>query len=247
MRIGLSPAALALGERVSASLFVENVSGLADHLLHGAHTRGWGEPTIPDPVLLTITGFDPATRQWRYATNGGFASALPTARANMPVRITAEIDVDIGTPLPEQLLKRSLDAGRRGHSGSRMTADELALRYERTVPNVFATLAELSDSLLLSPSQLRGLQEADDAYRAAVRPEWRALGIYLAALDDSYSTNDALRQITATTTRVWAIAQRDAQRLREIVTPIQLRLAPPTLATVLNASGPLTFRFTPAP
>ncbi|MEO7217986.1 MAG: carboxypeptidase-like regulatory domain-containing protein [Gemmatimonadaceae bacterium] len=246
LRLALSPAALSLGDRVTAALYFQNLPALADHAIHGTHTHGWGQQSIPDPVLLSVNGFDATTKQWRYTTNAGFGSTRLNMQSLTPFSVTAEINIDIGMPLPEQLLKHSLDAGRRGHSGRKMDADQIAARYERTVPNLFADLVEASDSLLLSPPQLKALQDADDTYLAGVRPEWRALANYLAGLPDDYSTNKALDRITETTARVWVITQRDAQQIRTILNPLQLRLAPGIVTYVLNAKGPIKFRLTPA-
>src|SRR5256885_6281583 len=63
--------------------------GGLDEWLHGAgNLHGWGYASAPDPVLLYVRGFDPATARFRYAVNGRFgASSAGNGGVTVPFQI----------------------------------------------------------------------------------------------------------------------------------------------------------------
>ncbi len=75
LQINWYPAWFGTDRRLTVSLLTVNLLGGLDEWWHGAaHRLGWGYATTPDPVLLYVRGFDPATRGFRYAVNGRFGS-----------------------------------------------------------------------------------------------------------------------------------------------------------------------------
>ncbi|HEX8906670.1 MAG TPA: TonB-dependent receptor, partial [Longimicrobiaceae bacterium] len=62
-----------LQRRVALSLDAFNLPAGLDLLVHGgSDLHGWGQGGRPDNVLLYPTGFDPATKTFRYRVNEGF-------------------------------------------------------------------------------------------------------------------------------------------------------------------------------
>jgi len=75
LQINWHPAWFGDDRPLTVSLLTVNLLGGLDEWWHGAaHRLGWGYATTPDPVLLYVRGFDPATQAFRYAVNGRFGS-----------------------------------------------------------------------------------------------------------------------------------------------------------------------------
>jgi len=75
LQLNWHPTWFGTDRRLTVSLLTVNLLGGLDEWWHGAaHRLGWGYATTPDPVLLYVRGFDPATRRFRYAVNGRFGS-----------------------------------------------------------------------------------------------------------------------------------------------------------------------------
>jgi hypothetical protein len=241
MRIGFGNAIPGTHGRAWASLNISNAISGIDLLLHGVnHSRGWGLTSIPDPVLLRVTGFDETTLQYKYAVNPRFgsSSAAKVAYRN-PFRITLDIKLDLAKPLQAQQLDRWLRPGRAGHKGPRLSASALALKYSSTVPDIYRLVLEQADSLLLTPDQVNALTLVDARYRSRVDSVWGAVGAYLASLPDRVDVTEALHRVDAATSQVWAMARAESPTMRAILTPIQLQLVPYTVNLVINTDRPL--------
>lgn len=154
-----------------------NLLGGLDEWLHGmAHLRGWGFSSAPDPVLLYVRGFDPATEQFRYAVNQRFgAIAGANGGLTVPFQLGIQAHLAIGPDRTRDRL-RSAFGGRRGARGA-PGADgagtpDFAARFRQILPNPISVMIGLKDSLKLAEAQLTALQQiADslDAQNGAVR------------------------------------------------------------------------------
>src|SRR5207302_3200467 len=89
LQLNWRPDWLGLDRRLTISLVTVNLLGGLDEWLHGAaNLRGWGYAAAPDPVLLSVRGFDPATARFRYAVNGRFgATASASGGITVPFQI----------------------------------------------------------------------------------------------------------------------------------------------------------------
>jgi hypothetical protein len=189
---------------------------------------------------LRVTGFDPVALRYKYAVNRRFgSSSVANIAYRNPFRVTLDIQLALAKPLPVQQLDKWLGPGRAGRKGPRLSASALALKYSRTVPDIYRLVLEQSDSLLLSPDQVNALTLADERYRPHVDSVWAAIGEYLAALPDAIDATDALHRVDLATTQVWALARAESPTMRAILTPIQLQLVPYTVNLVVNTERPL--------
>ena len=238
-RISVSGQALRLGERTNVSLFLSNPLGAVDRLVHGRDLRGWGATPFPNAMLYTVRGFDAEARRFRYEVNPRFGTtraSQSTARA--PFRVTLDVSLDFGRPVNEQQLERELRPGRGGRPGPRPTAEALARRYARSVPDLYTTILREADSLLLAPAQVVALRQAQAAYRVRPDSAWKELGAYLAGLGERYDAAAALKRQEETSAAVWELAWREARTLGRILSPIQLKLLPWPASMLHTATEP---------
>lgn len=229
----------------SISLALSNPLGGLDQLLHGAnHLRGWGTPAFPDPVLYRPTAFDPGTDRFSYTVNPRFGNTRPSnTLLRVPFRISIDVSLGLGRPLPQQMLNRWLKPGRNGRKGPRLSVTELKRRYARNVPDPYSSILEESDSLLLSRDQAESLQKADTAYRRHIDSVWTELSEYLAGLGDDYDPAEALKKQEAAVDEGWEISRLDVQRtLPKILSPIQLKLLPGIPALLFKAKEKVSIR-----
>src|SRR5881296_3028292 len=190
LQLSWRPAWFGLERRLTLSVLTVNLMGGLDEWLHGAgNLRGWGYASAPDPVLLYVRGFDPATARFRYAVNGRFgASSAGNGEITVPFQIGLQARLTLGPNRMRDRLRAldhrataGPDSAATAHWGSPAPArqplanpiarimsfrDSLGLSAEQV-----AALHAIADSLdVLSQSMRRALQRA----RAVLTPEqWR--------------------------------------------------------------------------
>ena len=176
LQLNWRPAGLGLDRRLTVSLLTVNLLGGLDAWLHGAvNLRGWGWAAAPDPVLLYVRGFDPATPRFHYTVNGRFgATASASSGITVPFQIALQGHLAIG-PGP---IRRSV-------RGARQTTPGLPAP---TLPsNPITAILGLRDSLGCTPdqiAQLRAIADSLDA-RNHLLPESLDTGLKLAAARDN--------------------------------------------------------------
>lgn len=233
-----------LSRRATVNLGLVNVLGGVDQLLHGSSDlRGWGAMPTPDPVLLSVTGFNAASRSFTYAVNPRFGSTRPTATASRaPFQLTLDMTVDIGRPLEAQQVARWLAPGRTKR-GMRATPVELKRRFERNVPDMYRLVLQQSDSLLLSKEQIESLTRAQREQNARVADVWTELATRLADLPADFDARDAAKRLDATVDQVWTMTRDELQRtLKAILTPVQMALIPGPVKGLIESTGPVRIR-----
>ncbi|HEY2376078.1 MAG TPA: carboxypeptidase regulatory-like domain-containing protein [Gemmatimonadaceae bacterium] len=213
--------------RMDVTLNVSNPLGGLDQLLHGPNNlHGWGTPSLPDPTLYTVRGFDPSASRFIYAVNPRFGTtATSTGTLRAPFRLTLDVQLDLAQSVSEQQLDRWLRPGRAGRAGEKLSESDFFRRYQRTVPDPYAELLQQSDSLLLSSDEVASLQRVDAVYRARVDAMWSSLASYLAELPDHYDFDAVSRRTDQTIDDVWELTRVDVQKnLEAILAPAQTAL-----------------------
>ncbi len=154
-QVNWRPAGLGLKRRLTMSLFTVNLLGGLDQWVHGvANLRGWGYAAAPDPVLLYVRGFDPATRRFRYAVNGRFgATASATNGITVPFQIALQARLAIGLGTSSER--------RRGVSRPAPLAELPVLPR-----NPIAGILALRDSLGCTAEQAARLRAISDSLEA---------------------------------------------------------------------------------
>jgi len=236
LTIALNPVKFRLPQRLNLALYVNNALGAADLLINGERgRRGWGQSVAPDPALLFVRGFDPATRRFRYEVNPRFGATSPeqTLRRN-PVVVTLQARVDIGLPRERQLLTQSLDRG-RSRPGARSSDQELrAMSGALIPPNPMALILQQADSLRLSRIQADSLATLNRRYAVAYDSIWTPVAKYLAALSEDYDRDEAYRRYRRGREASIDVLLGLVPSVRRLLTTEQLRRLPAIITSSLD-------------
>jgi len=220
--------------RVRSTVYLENVLGGIDQVVHGSDLHGWGTQARPDPVLLIPRGFDATANRFRYDVNPRFADTRPgrTLFRN-PFRITLDFRVDLSVAYPLQQLRRALEPV-RGPSGGWVNrgADSLAAFYLSRTSSVYKALLEESDSLFLTRAQIAQLHHADSIYSAQVRAIYIPLGAFLAERRGHEPGKTELDSAAVVDSVYWKIFWVQPEIADSIITPTQKELFPMLKAMV---------------
>jgi hypothetical protein len=236
MTVGFNPVKFGLPQRLNFSLYVNNVLGAADVLLHGENGRkGWGQTANPDPTLLFVRGFDPASRTFIYEVNPRFGSTNPReTMSRNPVVVTAQFRLDIGFTRERQLLTQSLDRG-RSRGGARSTDGDIRGMSTALIPqNPMALILRQADTLKLTRRQADSISALNRVYTTALDSIWMPVARSLAALPDEYDRRSAYSRYRVAREATIDALMTLAPSVRGLLTPEQLRLLPPTAVTSLD-------------
>jgi len=234
-----------LGQSATIAFAIDNPLGGLDQLLHGSNgLRGWGTPSFPNPVLYNVRGFDPIANRFLYEVNPRFGNTRPANTIiRAPFRITLDVSMDIGSPMPLQQIKRWLGAGRGIRPGPRLSSEELKRRFKRNVPDPYFWILQYTDSLLLSIDQENALEAVQRSYGRAVDSLWTPLTEDFAALPQNFDPRDAAKRQDDVTGEVWEFTRLELQRtLPGILNPLQLRMLPNNVGFLFGATKPVRVR-----
>jgi hypothetical protein len=225
------------------SLKVSNLLAAVDRGLHGSNgVRGWGQPHIPDPVLLHVTGFDQTSHAFTYAVNSRFGDVRPARVPNLtPFTIVLEARVGLTRSRLSQLGRGILNsmAYRERQEPRGTTPEWLTQLMARngegmTYPNPIRPLLDDADSLSLSTAQIAQLEQLSDQVDAAIQ---RALSPIVDSVMSARARGDA-RSIGLTLPRVTPLVQQATapllRQVRAILTPLQYELLPQFVALRLK-------------
>ena len=214
--------------RVTANVYLQNVLGGIDQLVHGsAGARGWGSQATPDATLLVPRGFDMGERRFRYDVNQRFADTRPGRTiARDPFRIVMDFSFVLSTDFDVQQLRRALEPVRAPGGGwTRRSADSLAAFYLSRTSSIHKAVLSESDSLFLSRQQIAQLRRADSTYSARVRALYVPLGQFL-AMRPGEPGKAELDSVMATEKAYWKVFWEQPEVVGAIVTVSQRQLMP---------------------
>ena len=191
LSFNFNPQKIGLPKRTSVNFSVNNPLGLADLLLHGDDLRGWGQQIMPDPSLLFVRGFDPATRRYKYEVNQRFGSTRPTQSTvrQLPL-ISLRVQMDIGTPRERQVLSQQLDQG-RGRPGNKLSAANLKSLGSASIPNPMSLILTQPDTLKLTRRQADSLAVLSRLFTQRADALWSPVSRYLESLPEDYDDEEA--------------------------------------------------------
>lgn len=254
MSFTFNPVKVKMPQRATVSFQLSNPLGAADLLMHGSSKlRGWGQQVIPDPALLYVRGFDPATQRFKYEVNqrfGAQTTALGALRS--PVTLTALLRFDIGPTRERQQLLQQLDRG-RSRAGDKMPEGFLRAIYNGGgLQNPMATILRQQDSLKLTSAQADSIASLNRRYTVKNDAIWSPIAKYFAGLPATYNRNvvydryisgrkatiDLLIQIAPTVKDLLTSEQR-----RKLPANVQSYLEPRYLASIRSGTATFTGGF----
>lgn len=215
------------GGRVAPNVYLQNVLGGLDQLLHGSGSlRGWGSQARPDPVLLVPRGFDAAGSRFHYDVNPRFADTRPGRTIVLnPFRIVVDFSLNLSTDFDLQQLRRAVEPVRSPAGWQRRSADSLAAFYLANTSSIHKVLLEEADSLFLSASQVGALRRADSVYSARVRALMIPLGQFLAQGQGGAGKGE-LDSVQTTQKAYWRIFWEQPEIADSLITASQRELVP---------------------
>ncbi|HMA03640.1 MAG TPA: hypothetical protein VKP02_14830, partial [Gemmatimonadaceae bacterium] len=236
LQLNFRPSWWGLDRRMTIMLSTVNMLAGLDELLHGNDDlHGWGGSTRPDPTLLFVRGFDPATQSFSYAVNQRFGSTRGSANAfRVPFQLALQARYVIGPDQNAERMRALLGGGGRGGrnavgnpgEGAAANSEDLADRLQRFLPNPASQILELKDSLALTDSQvvrLTALRDSTTASYAAIADSIRA------AVSKAGSSADPARLFAAMRPHLAkgrAISRGVLQQAQSILTPEQWAKVP---------------------
>ncbi len=212
----------------NVSLYISNPLGGLDQLLHGSKLQGWGNPAYPSATLYYVRGFDAANQRFLYTVNPRFGDTRSTnAMTQAPFRVTLNVSMRYGPSQGVQQLDRWLRPGRDGTLRPKMPSEDLKKRYARNVPDPYREVLQQSDSLLLTPDQVRAVTELQKSFAAKIDSVWSKLAEWLAALPNDYNLKTVLDRQESTIDEAWELGRMHVQtNLPKVLSPVQLRILP---------------------
>ncbi len=159
-----------LQHRLTMSLATSNFLGGLDEFLHGEDgVKGWGQYSQPNSTLMTVTGFDPASKTFKYQVNERFGATSAAATATRaPMQLQLRMRYVIGYDQQRARMSAFFTAGANG-APSGMDALRLGIaRFE--TENIIKVAMDRKDSLALSPDQMAKLQTLLDSTKLVLTP-----------------------------------------------------------------------------
>jgi hypothetical protein len=206
-------------DRVNMALSFANPLTGVDALVHHGQLEGWGQPAFPDPTLLYVRGFNPATNSYIYSVNQRFgetraALSIPTA----PFQATLEMRINIG-PQPEsqqgKMTIRQMKPLGKPAMDERMIKGRLSGNYQ----TILTQLLQQKDSLGLTAQQVDSATKLFTKFNAVSDSMFAPVAKYLA--DAPRSGADA--EIGH---RVMAVQQKILLPVADVLDAVRLLLTP---------------------
>ena len=254
-----------LDRRLTIQLQLLNTLAGLDLALHGPnHLEGWGQPFAPDRTLLTVTGFNSATDEYNYTVNTHFGRQSSLQAYGQPFVFVIGGRLNVGPRDAIQQLRGLFGGGRGGGGGGgggggpggrggpggagaagaadagqshEDLADEIVNRFTSRLPNPFAQIIALKDTLVLSPDQLAKLQASSDSFNTRVdslatsaRTQLKKLGANL----DATTMFGIMRREFGQVRDIMRNALNEAQ---QELTPGQWALLPESIRSPTNPRG----------
>ncbi|MGH7623520.1 MAG: hypothetical protein ACREMU_14355, partial [Gemmatimonadaceae bacterium] len=120
LQLNFRPSWWGLDRRMTFMVSTVNMLAGVDELVHGSNDlHGWRGFTRPDPTLLYVRGFDPASQTYSYAVNERFGSTRGSSNAyRVPFQLAVQARYVIGPDQNAARLRALFGAG-GGRGGAR--------------------------------------------------------------------------------------------------------------------------------
>jgi hypothetical protein len=216
-------------DRVTPSIYFENVLGGIDQLVHGRENlHGWGGQATVNPVLLVPRAFDPVAQRFSYNVNPRFADTrIANTLARSPFRVTIDFSFNLSVNYALQQLRRAIEPVRDPNGKwTRRSADAIVAMYIARSPDLYERVLSNSDSLFLTRQQIAGLQHNDSTYLAQVRAIYMPMARTLAAGKTRNPGEGELKLVKQATSKAGELYTDQMFVVDSIITPLQRSMLP---------------------
>ena len=226
LQVNWRPTWFGRDRRLTISLLTVNLLGGLDEWLHGAaNLHGWGWATAPDPVLLEVSGFDPATPRYLYAVNGRFGATVSSG-VSVPFQIALQAHLTLG---PGQTRERLRVAREPAAAPEAAPEPDVVAELARSLTNPVALILTLRDSLNLAPEQVSRLQAIADSLDAENRAVADSLQLARETAGERPDPALLTAQLEPQLAAGRANIRRALEQARSVLTPEQWGKLPPAL------------------
>lgn len=187
-QVNIRPNGWGLERRLTISVQILNSLTGLDLLVHGPnHLAGWGQPAAPDATLLTVTGFNPGSREFTYAVNTHFGQPSANQTYGIPFQLVLAGRLNVGPSDVQQQLRGMFGGGGRGGgagggpgapggapgaggppgggAGQKESfADEIADRLTQRVQNPFDAVLKIKEALALTPTEITQVEASSQTF-----------------------------------------------------------------------------------
>jgi hypothetical protein len=235
----IDPARIRLPNRGALNVRVTNILAGLDELVHGSdHLRGWGQPSIPDAVLLQVRGFDPIARRYRYEVNPSFGDTRVYRNLfQSPFRISIDVALDVGPSRERAQIARIVAPD----APDRLTRPDSAalagrMRGAHDQRNVFQYVIDRAEYYELTKSQIDTLHALGQAHHAFRDSTYDALAGYMAARGAQENDEAIARHWRESIHAVGRFERQIGVQARAVLRPAQVDVI------FARGSGPLAWR-----
>jgi hypothetical protein len=212
-RLGISGRVFHLSPRWWFYMYLTNPLGGLDQLLHGQnHLHGWGTVPYPDATLLIPRGFDSDTRRFVYSVNPRFGDTRPSRTTfRAPFQISLSASIRLGPDIETQRFRDLIDRG--------LTVEQVKRSYVVGYRYLFQTVTDMRDSLLLTKTQVEGINAMKAEFLARADSLLTPLAEHLVHLKKPYDEDEEIRHIRETTQAVAKLLTSFGPRLETVLGP----------------------------
>ena len=219
-QFNVRPTWFGLDRRLTLSVATVNFLVGLDRAIHGdANMLGWGQSPRPDNTLLTVKGFDSATKSFKYQVNERFGQSSLAANAfRPPFLLTVQARIAIG---PDPVRDRLRQVFGSGNDAAAMNE-----RIAQLLPNAIDSILARKDSLALAPQQLADLTVVRDSLARAQRVIGDTLRVLLTRMGASPDPRDAFTTLQPQLQKARAAVSAALEKAKAVLTPEQWALVP---------------------
>lgn len=219
--------------RRRATLWVsaQNVTAGLDYLLHGPERlRGWGQLPAVDGTLLSVRGFDPASRRFVYDVNERFGRPVQGGVLNrIPFALSLQVRVVVGADQVRSAAVREMRSDMQDEGLTPARARMHLVQQWTNVP-AEALLQDAPRRLYLTPAQAARLQAEADSVVARREPVLREM-VDLLTSPRRYAP-PTIQRLTQLRAQAAALRQAGADAARAVLTPEQWAKLPASLRSI---------------
>jgi hypothetical protein len=232
-----------VGDRLRLSITTVNAIGALLRVA-GLSNTALGRITdshAPDPVLLYVDGFDPSTQRYQYRVNQQFGEArnhgMRGRRFSAPFQIQLRADYHFGGGRHPSLAQNlGLVAGK---GEPPLDREQVKAQLALLTSNPLAQLLALRDSLLLTESQIQGIEQLSAGFQRQADSALTPLTDYIVDHQKGVQDEELGKRLTALHTRVRELMVSALRQAGQLLTEVQRRQLPDYLRDAAAAGdGP---------